>query len=1223
MFRYNLDQLAQQSTVIESDKKALPVEEERQLFQEKADALRSQIVGGEQRVRTPFGERKLTYCDFTASGKPIESVERYMKEQVLPLYGNTHTLTTATARQTTFFRSEARTICRHFLNCCPIRDALIFCPNGTTGAVTKYVRILEESVLVAGKSSSSKLDTCVDVQDHMGKYFHEDRWGSVECKLCDLRLKNESQFRAHVQTPLHLQRHNAKATSSSRSSEKHEGGETSPKSDNAEEQLKLIFFLDPYAHHSSSLPFRELAKKYPGEVEVVETAETGAGFSDALCAAMEERSSTNAKRIAILSAASNVTGARRDIPLLTQTLHTRFNATVAWDFAALAAHAKVDLNPRNIANADIDVAFFSPHKFLGGPGTSGLLAIKKNHCQNAIPAVPGGGNVFFVTAEDHSYIQNTEEREEAGTPNIVADIRTGLCYRVHQQLNMAMVEQKEAEMFQKVLKAWESVPALEVLNDWNLHQSGIPDFEQYTKSHVPIISFNIRMPISKSRKDSLYLHHNYVSCILNDVFGVQSRGGCACAGPYAQQLLGMDQALSKRFDVALQKFGTEVIRPGFCRVGLHFTMSDEELDLLIESIKWVCEHGWKLLPFYTFDVESGEWEHVDEDHQKKRRWLTDMDTFGTKVVKKPKTCADPNKIQENSPIDQLIHTLETGKAERQAAKKNSENGEDEIETLFAEANGILKERTPATNKAWPVLDSRVADLVWFALPQDVASQRAEKAEVEPEYVMKNGNRAYKPAQVAKPGSQKSTAELIFGDSTVVRPTAPCFSCVDEDSKKFLVQFANNHAPAESTPTAAASSSKKPEPQTVQAKADDAFGDMFEGFDMYEGEDAENTALNPQDPEHASSLKKYAASALNPDIPKTLKATVGQAMKDFEMIKPGDRILIGLSGGKDSMTLLHVLRYFQKVVPFEFDIAAATVNPETPEYDPSPLIDYMAELDVPYHFLCKPLIQLAKEIMNPKKPSICSFCARMKRGMLYTCMKENNYNVLILGQHLDDLAESFLMSAFHNGALRTMKANYTAEQDDADIRICRPLVYTREKTMYKFAEDNQLPIISDNCPACFSQPKERHRLKLLLAKEEYEFHDLFSNLMKAMQPLMALSHARMEDDPFVMSKKKGVSEKVLAGRKKHGIEDDEVEVVKFEERGFAGMAGTNTPAAQKEYKKKQGTGKHGNVFIERDEKTDVVKVMELGGGAEETADFVAEQVLTKCGVDGVCKLPKRK
>lgn len=228
-----------------------------------------------------------------------------------------------------------------------------------------------------------------------------------------------------------------------------------------------------------------------------------------------------------------------------------------------------------------------------------------------------------------------------------------------------------------------------------------------------------------------------------------------------------------------------------------------------------------------------------------------------------------------------------------------------------------------------------------------------------------------------------------------------------------------------------------------------------------------------------------------------------------MINEGDKILVGLSGGKDSLTMLHLLLAMRKRSPVKFTVGAATVDPQTPEYSPEPLKRYMEALGVEYHFLSKPLIEMAKNSLDPKKPSLCSFCARMKRGMLYSCMREFGYTSLALGQHLDDLAESFVMSAFHNGTLRTMKANYFVQQ--GDIRVIRPLVYCREKQLAEFATENSLPVISDNCPACFATPKERHRVKVLLSEQEFDYPRLFNSLLSTMKPLMAIRNAGKASD----------------------------------------------------------------------------------------------------------------
>jgi len=232
--------------------------------------------------------------------------------------------------------------------------------------------------------------------------------------------------------------------------------------------------------------------------------------------------------------------------------------------------------------------------------------------------------------------------------------------------------------------------------------------------------------------------------------------------------------------------------------------------------------------------------------------------------------------------------------------------------------------------------------------------------------------------------------------------------------------------------------------------------------------------------------------------RTLSTLVGRAIGDFSMIRDGDRILLGLSGGKDSLSLLHILHYFQQRAPVRFELAAVTVDPMAGDFDPSPMIPYLAELGVEYHYMREPIMDMAKAHMG--KNSYCAFCSRIKRGVIYNTGRNNDCNVIALAQHLDDLAESFLMSAFHGGKLKTMKAHYL--NDDGDLRIIRPLVYVRERLTRDFALYNQLPVIPDSCPACFSMPTQRQHMKELLQKEEAENRLLFKSLLTTLKPLMS-------------------------------------------------------------------------------------------------------------------------
>lgn len=234
-------------------------------------------------------------------------------------------------------------------------------------------------------------------------------------------------------------------------------------------------------------------------------------------------------------------------------------------------------------------------------------------------------------------------------------------------------------------------------------------------------------------------------------------------------------------------------------------------------------------------------------------------------------------------------------------------------------------------------------------------------------------------------------------------------------------------------------------------------------------------------------------------PKAIMKLVGRAMAQYKMLRDGDRVLLGLSGGKDSLALLVVLKHLQRHAPVKFELAVCTIDPEIPGFDPSPLKAWVEQtIGVPYFYESEDLVALANAHM--KGDSFCSFCSRQKRGKLYTTCRREGYNVLALAQHLDDLAESFMMSAFNAGQLRTMKAHYL--NDDGDIRIIRPFVRVRENQTRDFAQAANLPVIPDNCPACYAKPQQRAEMKALLLEQEKKNKHLYANLWTAMQPLIA-------------------------------------------------------------------------------------------------------------------------
>ena len=233
------------------------------------------------------------------------------------------------------------------------------------------------------------------------------------------------------------------------------------------------------------------------------------------------------------------------------------------------------------------------------------------------------------------------------------------------------------------------------------------------------------------------------------------------------------------------------------------------------------------------------------------------------------------------------------------------------------------------------------------------------------------------------------------------------------------------------------------------------------------------------------------------LPKLLLKPVGRAIKDFGMIKEGDKILLAVSGGKDSLSLFHLLRHFQRHAPIHFDLGVVTIDPQVEGFEPQALVSFFKKFDTPYFFEEFPILEQAKESM--KGDSYCSFCARIKRGLMYKVARLEGYNVLALGQHLDDLSESLMMSMCHNGKIQTMKAHYI--NDAKDLRVIRPMVYVRERQLADFAATANLPVIADSCPACFTMPTERDYFKQWLLTEEKRIPNLYKNLLSAMKPML--------------------------------------------------------------------------------------------------------------------------
>jgi selenocysteine lyase/cysteine desulfurase len=346
-----------------------------------------------------------------------------------------------------------------------------------------------------------------------------------------------------------------------------------------------VVFIGPFEHHSNELPWRESI------AEVVTIPEDRDGHVDLerLEGALL-RHQDRPLKIGSFSAASNVTGIISDADAIATLLH-RHGALSFWDCAAAAPHEDIDMNPRGAGKelAYKDAIFLSPHKFVGGPGTPGVLAVRRELLRNSVPTVPGGGTVAYVNPVEHVYLTDLEQREEGGTPAIVESIRAGLVFQLKRAVGTELIRAAEEVFLRRAAESWSKNPAIEILGN-------------LSAKRLSIISFVVRRPGGR------YLHHNFVVALLNDLFGIQSRGGCSCAGPYGHRLLGIDLERSHQFEREITR-GCEGIKPGWVRVNFNYFISEPVFNYMLQAVHFVATQGWLFLPDYHFDPATGIWRH--------------------------------------------------------------------------------------------------------------------------------------------------------------------------------------------------------------------------------------------------------------------------------------------------------------------------------------------------------------------------------------------------------------------------------------------------------------------------------------------------------------------------------------------------------------------------------------------------------------------------------------
>jgi selenocysteine lyase/cysteine desulfurase len=462
--------------------------------------FRDHIIGQGQTFVSPYGEQKIIYTDWTASGRLYRPIEEKLCNDFGPFVANTHTETTVSGTAMTKAYHMAKDIIKAHVNSND-DDILIMSGNGMTGVINKFQRILG--------------------------------------------LKIPENLKAFTEIP---------------------------------DEMRPVVFVSHMEHHSNQTSWLETMAK----VEVIPPDKDGL-FSLVNLEALLVQYKDRTIKIASVIGGSNVTGLQTPYHDIARLMH-KHGGVCFVDFACSAPYVSMDMHPED-EEAQLDAIFFSPHKFLGGPGTSGVLVFNKKLYKNMVPDCPGGGTVSWTNPwGEHKYIDNIEDREDGGTPGFLQTIKAALAIKLKEQMGVDKILKREHELVTTIFERLEPISNIKILAGQH-------------KNRLGVISFYIED-----------LHFNLAVKLLNDKFGIQTRGGCSCAGTYGHFLLHVDQKMSHELTNEIS-IGDLVRKPGWIRMSIHPTTTNAEIEYVCDSIIALAKHHKSWAKDYDYSKLNNEFIH--------------------------------------------------------------------------------------------------------------------------------------------------------------------------------------------------------------------------------------------------------------------------------------------------------------------------------------------------------------------------------------------------------------------------------------------------------------------------------------------------------------------------------------------------------------------------------------------------------------------------------------